>query len=141
VTRDTVFWRKLTETSAGNEVKANTAYTRAQECLFIVGNLNILKSSKIGRKGRIEFVLESLITLRGRKAFKDFGTDEVPEKVLGVVFEDSEDARLNRFLTKGVRVRDTGAESDGEDIFDGVGDLAISINGREVSDSGNQYEC
>jgi hypothetical protein len=126
-------WPRLTQNSAGNEVKANTAYTRAQECLFIVGNLNILKSPKIGRKGQVEFVLESLIRLHGRKAFKDFGTDEAPEKVSGVVFEDSEVARQNKLLTKGVRAKDSDAESDGEDLVDGVENLVISVNDQDQS--------
>jgi hypothetical protein len=131
---------RLTGNSAGNEVKANTAYTRAQECLFIVGNLNILKSSKIRRKGRVEFVLDSLIALRGRKAYKDFATGEAPEKVSGVIFEDSEDARLSKLLTKGVHVKDHEEDSDGEELVDGVGDLAISVADHNQSDRDDQND-
>lgn len=121
-----VFYQRLTRNSASNEVKANTAYTCAQECLYIVGNLNILKSSKIRNKGRVEFALESLIALRDRKAFKDFSTDKIPEKVSGVVFGDSEEARLSRLLTKGVHISDREEGTDGEELVDGVHHLAIS---------------
>ena len=134
-------WPRLTKNSVGNEVKVNTAYTRAQECLFIVGNLNILKSSKVGRRGRVEFALESLIALRRRKAFKDFSTDEAPEKVSGVVFEDSEDARINMLLTKGVRVRNSTADSEVDDLIDGIDDLAISVTVCHPSNGDSHNEC
>lgn len=129
----------LTKNSAGNEVKANTAFTRAQECLFIVGNLNILKSSEIRRNGRVQFVLESLIALRGRKAFKDFDTDKSPEKVSGVVFEDPEDARLGGLLTKGSCASPEVA-SDSDELVDGVGRLAISVTHHEQTNGHNHYE-
>lgn len=121
-----VLWPMLTQNSAGNEVKANTAYTRAQEYLFIVGNLNIPESSKIERNSHIEFILESLIALRGRKAFKHFGTDKSCERVSGVVFEESEDARFDGLLTKGSCASPQVA-SNSDELVDGVGDLAISV--------------
>ena len=75
---------------AGNELKANTAYTRASECLFVVGSLKMLSSSQVARRqGREEFVMESLLGLRERGAWKNFEAQVGPEEaVQGVVFED-----------------------------------------------------
>ena len=47
------------------------------------------KRSKVGCNDRVEFVLASLIALRGRKAFEHFGSMEAPEKLSGVVLEES----------------------------------------------------
>ena len=82
-------------------MKVNTAYTRAQECLFIVGNLNILQSPGIGRDGPVEFVFESLNLLEGRKAFKNFTSLAPTETVDGVVLEKSELAKNEGMLAKG----------------------------------------
>ena len=111
--------------SAGNEVKANTAYTRAQECLFIVGNLNILQSPRIGSEGRVEFVLESLRALQERKAFKNFTSEVPPEILAGVVFEESEIASRDGLLTKGSRARDPKID-DENDLAKVMNELVLS---------------
>jgi hypothetical protein len=70
--------------------------------------------SKVRCNGQVEFVLESLIALRGKKAFKDFGSMEAPEKLSGVFLEESQEAK------------DLEVERDGEDIVDRLDELAIA---------------
>jgi hypothetical protein len=70
--------------------------------------------SKVRCNGQVESVLESLIALRGRKAFKDFGGMEGPEKLSGVFLEESQEAK------------DLEVERDGEDIVDSLDELAIA---------------
>lgn len=80
-------------------------------------------------------MLESLIALRGRKVFKDFGSMEAPEKLSGVVLEESQEARQTKSLSKGGLAKDLEVESDGEDVVDRLDELAIapsrSIRDRE----------
>lgn len=112
--------------SAGNEVKANTAYTRAQECLFVVGNLNILQSSKLGRNGPIEFVLESLQLLKQTNAFKDFSSTALKETVAGVVLEESEVAEAEGLLNKGSGGREPQEILRNGGLANGLTKLAIT---------------
>lgn len=56
---------------AGDEKKANVAFTRARDFLFIVGNSTILNSRFLREKGgRVEFILESMMGLLARNAVK-----------------------------------------------------------------------
>ena len=117
---------------AGNELKANTAYTRASECLFVVGSLEMLSSSQVARRqGREEFVMESLRGLRERGAWKSFEAQVGPEEaVQGVVFEDSGGAEREGVLGKGSGVVRTASPTmNGDALAEGVGGLQLGEEG------------
>lgn len=74
---------------AGNEKKANVAFTRARDFLFVVGDTTILDTTLLGKKeGRPEFIFESMNDLLGRKAVKRCYSEKMPEDVLAGRFEE-----------------------------------------------------
>ena len=122
---------------AGNELKGNTAYTRASECLFVVGSLGMLGGRGVverrqRREGREEFVMESLTGLRERGAWKSFEAEVAPEGVQGVVFEDDEGAKREWLLAKGSSGtvgRMAPAATNGDALADGVSEMQIEEGG------------
>ena len=79
----TRYYGENTMGHAGNEKKANVAFTRARDFLFVVADSTILDSPYLGDKdGRVEFIFASMMGLLARKAVKVCYSDKTPESEL-----------------------------------------------------------
>ncbi|ERF72040.1 hypothetical protein EPUS_04958 [Endocarpon pusillum Z07020] len=101
----TRYYGENTMGHAGNEKKANVAFTRARDFLFVVGDSTILDSPYLGDKhGMVEFIFAVMVDLLTRQAVKVCYSDKTPEPELVDRFNklSTEDDGANFVETKEV---------------------------------------
>ena len=113
----------------GDELKFNVAATRAKECLFVIGNLNILDSEVIAGQDRVEFVVDLLQTFRKHGSYRDFISTAKPEKIVGAKFDYqvNKASEGEKESLDGKVGKETTGEDDGGDV-NHIGDGVSKMN-------------